>query len=106
MARRNNRYSIRKFTIGTASVLLGSLLIFQHSEEAQADTLQKEQQEVKEIPPKVDKENTNNDSNFNNILEKRVTMTQYNNPSKLKLIIKQKTKVLQKIQNQLRKVLR
>ncbi|MEX5913268.1 YSIRK-type signal peptide-containing protein [Staphylococcus ureilyticus] len=70
MARRNNRYSIRKFTIGTASVLLGSLLIFQHSEEAQADTLQKEQQEVKEIPPKVDKENTNNDSNFNNILEK------------------------------------
>ena len=41
MARRNNRYSIRKFTIGTASVLLGSLLIFQHSEEAQADTLQK-----------------------------------------------------------------
>ncbi|WP_210123912.1 YSIRK-type signal peptide-containing protein [Staphylococcus sp. GDY8P95P] len=70
MARRNNRYSIRKFTIGTASVLLGSLLIFHHSEEAQADTLQKEQQEVKEIPPKVDKENTNNDSNFNNILEK------------------------------------
>lgn len=70
MARRNNRYSIRKFTIGTASVLLGSFLVFNHSEEAQADTLQKEQQEVKEIPPKVDKENTNNDSNFNNILEK------------------------------------
>ncbi|MFH4934206.1 YSIRK-type signal peptide-containing protein [Staphylococcus cohnii] len=70
MARKNNRYSIRKFTIGTASVLLGSFLIFNHSEEAQADTLQKEQQEVKEIPPKVDIENTNNDSNFDNILEK------------------------------------
>ncbi|MGY3479817.1 GA-like domain-containing protein [Staphylococcus cohnii] len=70
MARKNNRYSIRKFTIGTASVLLGSFLVFNHSEEAQADTLQKEQQEVKEIPPKVDIENTKNDSNFDNILEK------------------------------------
>src|SRR5699024_9699340 len=70
MARKNNRYSIRKFTIGTASVLLGSFLVFNHSEEAQADTLQKEQQEVKEIPPEVDIENTNNDSNFDNILEK------------------------------------
>ncbi|MFH4908296.1 GA-like domain-containing protein [Staphylococcus cohnii] len=70
MARKNNRYSIRKFTVGTASVLLGSFLVFNHSEEAQADTLQKEQQEVKEIPPKVDIENTKNDSNFDNILEK------------------------------------
>ncbi|MFW0761057.1 GA-like domain-containing protein [Staphylococcus cohnii] len=70
MARKNNRYSIRKFTIGTASVLLGSFLIFNHSEEAQADTLQKEQQEVKETPPKVDIENTKNDSNIDNILEK------------------------------------
>ena len=70
MARKNNRYSIRKFTIGTASVLLGSFLIFNHSEEAQADTLQKEQQEVKETPPKVDIENTQNDSNIDNILEK------------------------------------
>ncbi|MGI2314713.1 GA-like domain-containing protein [Staphylococcus cohnii] len=70
MARKKNRYSIRKFTVGTASVLLGSFLVFNHSEEAQADTLQKEQQEVKEIPPKVDIENTKNDSNFDNILEK------------------------------------
>src|SRR5699024_3358529 len=70
MARKNNRYSIRKFTIGTASVLLGSFLIFNHSEEAQADTLQKKQQEVKETPPKVDIENTKNDSNIDNILEK------------------------------------
>ncbi|MFH4906141.1 GA-like domain-containing protein [Staphylococcus cohnii] len=70
MARKNNRYSIRKFTVGTASVLLGSFLVFNHSEEAQADTLQKEQQEVKEILPKVDIENTKNDSNFDNILEK------------------------------------
>ncbi|PTF26489.1 hypothetical protein BUY19_10600 [Staphylococcus cohnii] len=70
MARKNNRYSIRKFTIGTASVLLGSFLIFNHSEEAQADTLQKEQQEVKETPPKVEIENTKNDSNIDNILEK------------------------------------
>ncbi|MEQ6961400.1 YSIRK-type signal peptide-containing protein, partial [Staphylococcus arlettae] len=70
MARKNNRYSIRKFTIGTASVLLGSILIFNHSEEAQADTLQKEQPEVKEIPPKVDIENTKNDLNSDNILEK------------------------------------
>lgn len=51
-------------------MLLGSFLIFNHSEEAQADTLQKEQQEVKETPPKVDIENTQNDSNIDNILEK------------------------------------
>ncbi|UXS59798.1 YSIRK-type signal peptide-containing protein [Staphylococcus ureilyticus] len=88
MARKNNRYSIRKFTIGTASVLLGSFLIFNHSEEAQADTLQKEQQEVKETPPKVEIENTKNDSNIDNILEKEKIMTRYSNQLKLKLKIK------------------
>ncbi|RIM29497.1 hypothetical protein BUY35_07430 [Staphylococcus cohnii] len=69
-------------------MLLGSFLVFNHSEEAQADTLQKEQQEVKEIPPKVDIENTKNDSNFDNILEKEKIMTRYSNQLKLKLKIK------------------
>ncbi|WP_283589516.1 YSIRK-type signal peptide-containing protein, partial [Staphylococcus nepalensis] len=42
IARRNNRYSIRKFNIGTASILLGSILIFSQSGEAQADMLESE----------------------------------------------------------------
>ncbi|WP_436949354.1 GA-like domain-containing protein [Staphylococcus shinii] len=36
IARRNNRYSIRKFTIGTASVLLGSILFINQNSEAEA----------------------------------------------------------------------
>ncbi|SCU28127.1 lipase precursor [Staphylococcus xylosus] len=37
IARRNNKYSIRKFTIGTASVLLGSVLFINQDSEAAAD---------------------------------------------------------------------
>ncbi|WP_436862875.1 YSIRK-type signal peptide-containing protein, partial [Staphylococcus caeli] len=36
ISRRQNRYSIRKFTIGTASILLGSLLIMGNNNEASA----------------------------------------------------------------------
>ncbi|WP_409327660.1 GA-like domain-containing protein [Staphylococcus pseudoxylosus] len=37
IARRNNKYSIRKFTIGTASVLLGTVLFMNQDSEAEAD---------------------------------------------------------------------
>lgn len=33
---RNNKYSIRRFTVGTASILIGATLIFGAGEEAKA----------------------------------------------------------------------
>lgn len=54
---RYNYYSIRKFTIGTASILLGSTLIFGLSNEAQAQsedgTHTSEQQVIEKSPPNV-----------------------------------------------------
>ncbi len=47
IARRNNKYSIRKFTIGTASVLLGSILFINQDSEAEAHMVEdKEKVEV------------------------------------------------------------
>ncbi|WP_350338099.1 YSIRK-type signal peptide-containing protein, partial [Staphylococcus xylosus] len=40
IARRNNKYSIRKFTIGTASVLLGSILFINQDSEAEAHMIE------------------------------------------------------------------
>ncbi|WP_436955448.1 GA-like domain-containing protein, partial [Staphylococcus sp. AS1337] len=37
IAKRNNKYSIRKFTVGTASVLVGSVLFINQDSEAEAD---------------------------------------------------------------------
>ncbi|MGW8118351.1 GA-like domain-containing protein, partial [Staphylococcus xylosus] len=47
IARRNNKYSIRKFTIGTASVLLGSILFINQDSEAEAHMIEsKEKVEI------------------------------------------------------------
>uniref|UniRef100_UPI003F56DD52 GA-like domain-containing protein n=1 Tax=Staphylococcus xylosus TaxID=1288 RepID=UPI003F56DD52 len=47
IARRNNKYSIRKFTIGAASVLLGSILFINQDSEAEAHMVEdKEKVEV------------------------------------------------------------
>ncbi|MGW7777702.1 GA-like domain-containing protein [Staphylococcus xylosus] len=47
IARRNNKYSIRKFTIGAASVLLGSILFINQDSEAEAHMVEdKEKIEV------------------------------------------------------------
>ncbi|MBO1919986.1 YSIRK-type signal peptide-containing protein [Staphylococcus xylosus] len=47
IARRNNKYSIRKFTIGTASVLLGSILFINQDSEAEAHMMSKERLKYK-----------------------------------------------------------
>ncbi|CAM4069723.1 GA-like domain-containing protein [Staphylococcus xylosus] len=47
IARSNNKYSIRKFTIGTASVLLGSILFINQDSEAEAHMIEsKEKVEI------------------------------------------------------------
>ncbi|MFF0675977.1 YSIRK-type signal peptide-containing protein [Staphylococcus xylosus] len=47
IARRNNKYSIRKFTMGTASVLLGSILFINQDSEAEAHVIEsKEKVEI------------------------------------------------------------
>ncbi|MGW7906103.1 GA-like domain-containing protein, partial [Staphylococcus xylosus] len=47
IARRNNKYSIRKFTMGTASVLLGSILFINQDSEAEAHMIEsKEKVEI------------------------------------------------------------
>jgi hypothetical protein len=56
IARRNNRYSIRKFNIGTASILLGSILIFSQSGEAQADMLESEDKSALNDIDNIDKQ--------------------------------------------------
>ncbi|MBO1222249.1 GA-like domain-containing protein, partial [Staphylococcus nepalensis] len=56
IARRNNRYSIRKFNIGTASILLGSILIFSQSGEAQADMLESEAKSALNDIDNIDKQ--------------------------------------------------
>ncbi|MDW8543256.1 YSIRK-type signal peptide-containing protein [Staphylococcus sp. KG4-1] len=42
IAKRNNKYSIRKFTVGTASVLVGSILFMNQTSDAKADVIEKE----------------------------------------------------------------
>ncbi|MCY1039513.1 YSIRK-type signal peptide-containing protein, partial [Staphylococcus nepalensis] len=56
IAKRNNRYSIRKFNIGTASILLGSILIFSQSGEAQADMLESEDKSALNDIDNIDKQ--------------------------------------------------
>ncbi|MEN1894784.1 GA-like domain-containing protein, partial [Staphylococcus nepalensis] len=65
IARRNNRYSIRKFNIGTASILLGSILIFSQSGEAQADMLESEDKSALNDIDNIDKQ-VNPDKNEEN----------------------------------------
>ena len=52
-----NKYSIRKFTVGTTSILVGATLIFGHDDEAKAEENHMENTSLNSIENDEDKNN-------------------------------------------------